>query len=371
MAVSFEPPSQELSFFYTPRASVSLPYATNNNLALKAYSDEVYSMLPMMTILSYLLMGLALGGFFFGLIFSSKLMGVEMMMVVQIAYLGLITIDKLESLLYPLINLWPVNGYNRLNLADKADSQIPARIALPDYKSYFLANFNLDIVVMMLPFVVGLAVYLYARKREQKERKLTAYRICKEWGISIALTLQIHLCASLYLCFKYGSEQIYGIVIGVALCTLIAVLTVLLVKRPNNFGEYKTFFHSNSVYKSNFYVAIVVFRFLIVLSLCIFNHSLIGQVLAIATLGIEILFLLIFKPYVSNLRPILNSLVIVATLAVYLGYRCRIIDETEWMTTNVPLLLLIILLLCVIGNILMMIRYKLCDPAKDEMVKRD
>ena len=39
MAVSFEPPSQELSFFYTPRASVSLPYTTNNNLALKAYSD--------------------------------------------------------------------------------------------------------------------------------------------------------------------------------------------------------------------------------------------------------------------------------------------------------------------------------------------
>lgn len=42
-----------------------------------------------------------------------------MMMVVQIAYMGLIAVDKLETLLYPLVNLWGVNGYNRIGLPDK------------------------------------------------------------------------------------------------------------------------------------------------------------------------------------------------------------------------------------------------------------
>lgn len=363
MAVEFVPPSQDLSFYYTPKASVSLPYTTDNNLALKAYSSEVYSMLPMMSILGYLLMGLALGGFLFGLFFSSKLMGVEMLMVLQIAYLGLITIDKLESLLYPLANLWPVNGYNRIALPDKTDSALPSRIALPSYKTYFLANFNIDIVLFVLPFIVGLIVYVYARKKQEKEKKLTAFRIFKEWGMTIALTFQIHLCASIYIGLKYGVEQIYGIVIGIMLCIVIAVLTLLLVKRPNNFGEYKSFFQ-NSVYKSNFYVVVVVFRFLIVLGLCLFNHSQVGQILGIVVIGVEIVILIIFKPYLYNARPILNCVVMVATLAVYLGYRCRIIDETEWMTTYVPLLLLVTLFLCVVANILMMVRHLLCDPAK-------
>jgi len=51
--------------------------------------------MPAMNYLSYALMGLSCAGFIFGLIFSSKLMAVEMILVVQLAYMGLINIDKL------------------------------------------------------------------------------------------------------------------------------------------------------------------------------------------------------------------------------------------------------------------------------------
>ncbi len=95
MSVSFVQPSQNLNFYYTPKSILSLPYTTNNNLALKTYSPKVYEMQGILNFLIYALMGLSLLGFLFALIFSSKLMGVEMMMVVQIAFVGLITIDKL------------------------------------------------------------------------------------------------------------------------------------------------------------------------------------------------------------------------------------------------------------------------------------
>lgn len=74
--MNFIPPAQDLSFYYTPSVKLSLPATTDNNLALKVYSPQVYNMMPFLNILGYILMGLSLGGFIFGLFFSSKLMGV-------------------------------------------------------------------------------------------------------------------------------------------------------------------------------------------------------------------------------------------------------------------------------------------------------
>lgn len=56
-----------------------------------------------------------------------------MIFIVQIAYMGLIAIDKLEALLYPLINLWPVNGYNDLSMFKRVNNNIPTRITVPGY----------------------------------------------------------------------------------------------------------------------------------------------------------------------------------------------------------------------------------------------
>jgi len=102
-----------------------------------------------------------------------------MMMVVQIAFVGLFSIDKLESLLYPLINIWPVNGYNKLPLSDKPNSKIPPRFSILDYKSYFLPNFNVDLVLILLPFIVGLAIYIFGRIKNDKEWKLKSFRVMK------------------------------------------------------------------------------------------------------------------------------------------------------------------------------------------------
>lgn len=118
MSVSFTPPD-ETTFFYTPSAKFSLRSTTDNNLALKVYPDEVYNMRSIITYLVYGLLGLTAIGFVFGMLISSKLIAVEMLLVVQIAYMGLVSIDKLESLMYPFLNLWPVNGYNQMDMFNK------------------------------------------------------------------------------------------------------------------------------------------------------------------------------------------------------------------------------------------------------------
>lgn len=101
-----------------------------------------------------------------------------MMMVVQIAYTGLISVDKLETLLYPLINLWPVNGYNKI-LPDKTNSNLPPRVSIVGYKSWFLANFNADAALILLPFIVGLALYIYSKAKGDKLKRIKSYNIFK------------------------------------------------------------------------------------------------------------------------------------------------------------------------------------------------
>jgi hypothetical protein len=75
MDVSFVPPANNLQFYYTPTTRLSMPYTTDNNLALKSYSSDVYKILPVLNALSFVVVGLAIGGFMFGLVFSSKIIG--------------------------------------------------------------------------------------------------------------------------------------------------------------------------------------------------------------------------------------------------------------------------------------------------------
>ena len=122
-------------------------------------------MVPTLKVLAFILLFLTLAVFLFGMIASSKLIAVEMLAVVQLAYIGLIMIDKMEALIYPLINLWPINGYN--NLAND-DTEVPSRVSAPGYKALLLANFNIDFVLIVIPFIVGICFWAYGRKKVDK-----------------------------------------------------------------------------------------------------------------------------------------------------------------------------------------------------------
>lgn len=328
-------------------------------------------MLPTLNILGYVLLGLAFGGFFFGLIFSSKLMGVEMMLVLQVAFVGLMGLDKLEGLLYPLVRLWSVNGYNRIGLQDKMGSIVPARYTVLEYKTWFLPNFNVDFVLIVLPFVVGLAVYIYSKVKSDKEYRIKSFQICKEWGLSLLLFVQIHLLVSLCIGIKYGMEQIYGLVLGGLALLLLLAMGILFCCRPKNWGEYKSFFHDTHRFRSNFYLLIILIRCIIGISIAAFSDSIMGISVAIGAILLEIIVIAIFRPYKHNIRPIMNGIVIVGVLAIYVNYKYKIVDETEWITTYIPVFLLILLLVCVIINILLMIREKFCNPESFQKAKRD
>jgi hypothetical protein len=70
------------------------------------------------------------GAFLICLIFVSKIIAIELILVPQVAFAGLIMIEKIESLLKPFNNLKIVNGYNPL-FTD--DIELPPRMSILSY----------------------------------------------------------------------------------------------------------------------------------------------------------------------------------------------------------------------------------------------
>ena len=107
-------------------------------------------------------------------------MAVEMITVLQIAFIGLILIDKLEALMDPLKHLWPVNGYNGI-VEDNDPSLLPSRVVAPFYNAFFFANFNINFIFIIWPILVGVIVYVIGKKKKDKLLKRVGSRALKEY----------------------------------------------------------------------------------------------------------------------------------------------------------------------------------------------
>jgi hypothetical protein len=158
-----------------------------------------------------------------------------MILIFQIAYASLLMVEKKELLMVSLRNLWIANGYNNL-IADNAAIGLPQRVSEIYYKGSFLANFNLNIVVVLLPLLVGLVLTVVGKFRKQKKTRVRGYSTLKEWQISSLLFVQLHLGISLCLAYKYNSSNILGLICGGLFYLFIIVLVVLLGKSGKNFG---------------------------------------------------------------------------------------------------------------------------------------
>lgn len=120
LSVELVPPLTPATM-YMQNSTTILPRVTSNNLALKVYSEDLYGMTDKedASVLALALVALVLFILCFFLV--SKLMGVEMMLIFQLAYAALLILEKKELLMVSFRNLWVANGYNNL-LHDSAQS---------------------------------------------------------------------------------------------------------------------------------------------------------------------------------------------------------------------------------------------------------
>jgi hypothetical protein len=101
-----------------------------------------------------------------------------MMAVIQISYLSLITLSSLNPCFNALSNIWFVNGFNYFSLfkGHLRDSDTPLEVKGINLYSRFLENYNLTILLILTPFLVGL-ICLIISMAIQKSKKSTSHNL--------------------------------------------------------------------------------------------------------------------------------------------------------------------------------------------------
>jgi uncharacterized membrane protein (Fun14 family) len=134
-------------------------------------------MAGMIGLLSQIVAGAALLLFFIG-IFVRKLIGVEVMGVVQISYIALVTLCPMNPCFKALTNMWFVNGFNHFSLTKGhlMDPLTPLFVKGISLYSRFFENYNFTLLLIVAPFMVSLVCLILAktvfRSNEDRQNRL-------------------------------------------------------------------------------------------------------------------------------------------------------------------------------------------------------
>lgn len=92
------------------------------------------------------------------------------------------------------------------------------------------------------------------------------------------------------------------------------------------------------------------------LDLIILSENAAAGFAALGIAGAYTLFLIISRPYLSNIRPIINMIVTLSILGVYTLYKLNFYSSDATFITNyLPLFLLVLLLVLLLINVIFMI----------------
>lgn len=147
----------------------TFPVVPNDNEAALFYDEFTYLIASIIGYLAYIIAGLSLLLFVVG-IFARKIIGVEMMGVIQISYLSLLCLDSMNPCFKMLANIWFVNGFNYFSLTKNylTDVNSPIQIKGIFLYSRFMENYNFTMLLILIPYLISLvclilSVTLYSK----------------------------------------------------------------------------------------------------------------------------------------------------------------------------------------------------------------
>lgn len=217
----FNPPPGDPLFASTPTSSLTFVVDPDNNLAAVYNSPEVYANASMYEKLAMVVMYLSLLVFGAGVVVA-KFIGVEMMGVIQVSYIGLMIVNYLNPVLAPFSKISFVNGFNDMFSTGSASGAMPNRITALNYYGELARNLNYTTFLLVLPLLVSLVLYLVSRfSKKPKETRDQLYRysqICLcEYGLTGCMFLLYQFVVSVFLFVIYNpgtSSSLFGVSIA-------------------------------------------------------------------------------------------------------------------------------------------------------------
>jgi hypothetical protein len=161
-----------LMFSRTDPTTTNLVVTPDDNEGAYFYDDKVYAMQGAVEKLATAIAFMSLAFFVVGII-SGKMVGIEMMAVVQISFFSLVTLSQLNPCFAALSRLQFANGYNSLHsgthLQDKLTPIQPKGIQL---FSRFAENFNFTLALVLVPALSALVCFVLSKTALKNNAKL-------------------------------------------------------------------------------------------------------------------------------------------------------------------------------------------------------
>lgn len=248
----------------------SVSIVPDDNKAALFYDDSTYKMADILSKVCTAIAAAAALVCVLGLI-SGKMIGVDMMAVVQISFFSLVTLSQLNPCFAALSSLRLVNGYNSLNksnyLQDPMTPISPKGIFL---FSRFTENFNFTLAVVAIPLLVALVSFILSKTAlKENEKVLTvAKRAVGEYTLMGLLLGGYMIAVSSGLEAMYGSKRNNDLIgkVSLAECALLLALFVgyfvFLLLKPDFFGEFTDEFKRDCI-SPKYYNFVLVERLLV------------------------------------------------------------------------------------------------------------
>ena len=155
----------------TPSPSQFSIVPTDNDAAYY-YPESVYELASCISSFSTAIAAIALLVFLLGMI-SGKMIGTEMMAVLQVSFFSLITLVEFNPCFRALASLWLVNGYNSVSPNDiLEDSLTPEQPKGVYLFSRFLENYNLTLLLVLIPLTVSLVAFALSKTALKNKAQL-------------------------------------------------------------------------------------------------------------------------------------------------------------------------------------------------------
>jgi hypothetical protein len=94
---------------------------------------------------------------------SAKLVGLELITIFQITFLSLVTLENLSPALHSISFISYSCGYNIRDLVNSASLRIHSRFVPVKFSQSFINNYNLTVIVILLPLLIALVLSLINR----------------------------------------------------------------------------------------------------------------------------------------------------------------------------------------------------------------
>jgi high-affinity K+ transport system ATPase subunit B len=106
----------------------------------------------------------------------------------------------------------------------------------------------------------------------------------------------------------------------------------------------------------NHYITVVIWRIALALDLIMLSNNKACGFAAIGITAVYLILLIVMRPYLKNVRPILNVVVVLAILAIESVYKMNFYSQdAQFMTSYLPLFVVVLLLVLLLANVIFMI----------------